>query len=411
MQDDSARVKRAKLTDDDPIAPAGADIDVDIDADFFTAAPPPSAASALTISSTTTTTTAPRPKKTYKGRVFDWKITILTPQTFKTFLVIIYRVLTQCPFQLFKSERFTGLRVDSMDASMVCMIKASYECEIETNVDLTRESFAVVTDTFSTLLKDVQPGNILTLTRYEGAAELTVTSYAREHENNRSLCTLSILNQESNAEHLRMQDITYRYMVEMDLAKLKSYCKMAQDINSSYMEFRIEEPAGGGGDGDDSLYFTIGAASEVATFQKVHHSSTTTPPTGATRRLDADDGGDSAVTEILFFITRPTDAAAAADDADALPLVLKYKEIFSTSYLNNVLKNMDRQTVQLYMSAALPLVVKYSLGNDQSHIQVVLAPRIKDDDDGGGGDGDGDAAAVAVAVAAAAGAHDDVVVD
>lgn len=374
--DDGARTKRAKLSNDDV---DNNNDGGDIDADFFTVAAPLS----LTTAAPATTAMTGHPKKMYKGRVFDWKITILTPQTFKTFLVIIYRVLTQCPFQLFKSDRFTGLRVDSMDASMVCMIKASYECEIETNVDLTRESFAVVTDTFSTLLKDVQPGNILTLTRYEGAAELTVTSYAREHENNRSLCTLSILNQESNAEHLRMQDITYRYMVEMDLAKLKSYCKMAQDINSSYMEFRIEEPAVAG---DDSLYFTIGAASEVATFQKVHHSSTATPLAAAA--LNNDNGGDSAVTEIQFFITRPTDTAAAADDdgggGDALPLVLKYKEIFSTSYLNNVLKNMDRQTVQLYMSAALPLVVKYSLGNDQSHIQVVLAPRIKDDDDDGG---------------------------
>jgi hypothetical protein len=393
--DDGARAKRAKLLNDDVDNIDGGDIDLA----FFTAAAPP-----LTTAGVATAAVISQPKKMYKGRVFDWKITILTPQTFKTFLVIIYRVLTQCPFQLFKSERLTGLRVDSMDASMVCMIKASYECEIETNIDLTRESFAVVTDTFSTLLKDVQPGNILTLTRFAGAAELTVTSYAREHENNRSLCTLSILNQESNAEHLRMQDITYRYMVEMDLAKLKSYCKMAQDINSSYMEFRIEEPAGGS-DGDDSLYFTIGAASEVATFQKVHHSSTTTPPDApdTMRRLDGDDGGDSAVTEIQFFITRPTDAAATTDDADALPLILKYKEIFSTSYLNNVLKNMDRQTVQLYMSAALPLVVKYSLGNDQSHIQVVLAPRIKDDDDGAGGDD--------AAVVAAAGVNDDVNVE
>lgn len=362
--------KRRKLSVD-------ADADADVDAIDFFSAPEPGASVPVPV---------PTAKKTYKGRVFDWKITILTPQTFKTFLVIIYRVLTQCPFQLFKSEHFTGLRVDSMDASMVCMIKASYECEIETNVDLTRESFAVVTDTFSTLLKDVQPGNILTLTRYEGAGDLTVTSYARENEHNRSHCTLSILNEESNAEHLRMQDITYRYMVEMDLAKLKSYCKMAQDINSSYMEFRIEEPPSPSSSSlqsessSSSLYFTIGAASEVATFQKVHHSLTEVASSTTST-------GDSAVTEIQFFITRPNGDGGDDGASAAAALALKYKEIFSTSYLNNVLKNMDRQTVQLYMSASLPLVIKYSLGNDQSHIQVVLAPRIKDDNDGGGGGG------------------------
>jgi len=379
MQQQQENNKRLKLS----VADAA-----DVDAIDFFSAPEPSSSVAAP---------AAAAKKTYKGRVFDWKITILTPQTFKTFLVIIYRVLTQCPFQLFKSEHFTGLRVDSMDASMVCMIKASYECEIETNVDLTRESFAVVTDTFSTLLKDVQPGNILTLTRFEGAGDLTVTSYARENEHNRSHCTLSILNEESNAEHLRMQDITYRYMVEMDLAKLKSYCKMAQDINSSYMEFRIEEPAPASphqSESNNSLYFTIGAASEVATFQKVHHSLTEVASRGGDDASSS--AGDSAVTEIQFFITRPNGGGGGDDNDDdngaSASLALKYKEIFSTSYLNNVLKNMDRQTVQLYMSASLPLVIKYSLGNDQSHIQVVLAPRIKDDDgdvDGGTGAGTG----------------------
>jgi len=40
---------------------------------------------------------------------------------------------------------------------------------------------------------------------------------------------------------------------------------------------------------------------------------------------------------------------------------------------------MDRQTVQLFMSKQLPLVVRYGLGNDFSHVQVILAPRVRDE--------------------------------
>ena len=47
--------------------------------------------------------------------------------------------------QLVKSDAFTGLRVESMDSSMVCMIKASYECEIEANIDITGELVAMMT--------------------------------------------------------------------------------------------------------------------------------------------------------------------------------------------------------------------------------------------------------------------------
>jgi len=302
-------------------------------------------------------------------RPFDWRVTILTPQTFKTFIMIIYRVLSQCPFQLLKSDTFNGLRVDSMDSSMVCMIKASFECDIESNVDLSKESFAVITDTFSTLLKDVQANHILTLTRFTGSADLTLNSYAPDKENNRSTCTLSIIDEECAANKLRMQDITYTYMVEMDLAKLKNYCKMAQDINSSHMEFKIEEPVKKTQSSQaqqQDLFFTIGAYSDVATFHKVHHST-----------VRSENGN----ADVQFYINSiPSSSNDVSVEETIEPLEEKYNEIFSTNYLNLVLKSMDRQTVQLYMAKSLPLVVRYNLGNDQSHIQIILAPRIRDEE-------------------------------
>ena len=302
-------------------------------------------------------------------RPFDWRVTILTPQTFKTFIMIIYRVLSQCPFQLLKSDTFNGLRVDSMDSSMVCMIKASFECDIESNVDLSKESFAVITDTFSTLLKDVQANHILTLTRFTGSADLTLNSYAPDKENNRSTCTLSIIDEECAANKLRMQDITYTYMVEMDLAKLKNYCKMAQDINSSHMEFKIEEPVktqSSPTQQQQDLFFTIGAYSDVATFHKVHHST-----------VRSENGN----ADVQFYINSIPSSSDVSEEETIEPLEEKYNEIFSTNYLNLVLKSMDRQTVQLYMAKSLPLVVRYNLGNDQSHIQIILAPRIRDEEE------------------------------
>jgi hypothetical protein len=313
--------------------------------------------------------------KRRRGRQIDWEITILTPQTFKTFLFIIYRVLVHCPFQLLKTETFTGLRVDSMDATMVCMIKASYECEIETYVDLAMESFTITTETFSTLLKDVQTGHILTLTRYSDSADLTVNSYARDDRSNQSTCTLAILDEECTSQELRMPDITYNYMVEMELSKLKSYCKIAHEINSSHMEFRIDEPVHAGSEATTELFFTVGASSEVATYKKVHYSTTRS------------EVGSASVQFYIKSVSSENDEemdgganTKRMQQEDEPERVNKYNEIFSTNYLNLVLKSMDRQTVQLYMSKSLPLVIKYSLGNDQSHIQVILAPRLREED-------------------------------
>lgn len=323
-----------------------------------------------------TKSAAPLAKRRRLARPYDWRITIATPQTFKTFLVIIYRVLSQCPFQLFKSDAFTGVRVESMDSSMVCMIKASYECDIEVSpgVDLSTDGyFCVVTDTFNTLLKDVQAGHVLTLTRYSDAADLALESYARDESSNRSTATLTLIDEEYSGDRLRMQDIQYEYMVEMNLARLKSYCKMAGDINSSHMEFKIEvarvEDAPEE-EGMQHLLFTVGASSDVATFAKTHHSTVALMPVSGDK-----ESGDTGVK----YTMQPVATGGEEEDAEVVATREVYNEVFSTTYLNLVLKSMDRQTVQLFMSPARPLVVKYSLGNDLSHVQVILAARARDE--------------------------------
>jgi len=327
----------------------------------------------------------PATKKVRGPKQWDWRITISTPQTFKTFLTIVYRVLVQCPFVLVKSSTFSGLRVDSMDSSMSCMIKASYECEIESNVDLSAESFCVLTATFNTLLKDVQPGHILTLTRYAGSGDLTMTSYNKDDGTNRSTCTLTLLEEEGSGQELRMQDITYSYMVEIDLAKLKSYCKTAADINSTHVEFRLEEPQDGGDGVEEAkgersglkhLFFSVGASSDAASFTKTHHS--------VTSHVDPSSGSGGADEEVQYMmravpiVEGQEGYAGETVDYDAVRLVEQYNEVFSTTYLNSVLKSMDRQTVQLYMSRSLPLVIRYSLGNVFSQVKVIRAPKIRD---------------------------------
>jgi hypothetical protein len=163
-------------------------------------------------------------------------------------------------------------------------------------------------------------------------------------------------------------------MVEMELSKLKSYCKIAHEINSSHMEFRIDEPVNADNEATTELFFTVGASSEVATYKKVHYSTTRS------------EVGSASVQFYIKSVTSENDEEGDGgpnkrmQQEDEPERVNKYNEIFSTNYLNLVLKSMDRQTVQLYMSKSLPLVIKYSLGNDQSHIQVILAPRLREED-------------------------------
>ena len=312
---------------------------------------------------------------------FDWRITIATPQTFKTSVTIMCRILTQCSFQLIKTPAFTGLRVDSMDSSMVCMIKSSYECEIESGLDLKAEMFCVDTKLLNTLLKDVQPGHILTLTRFENDEEVTLDSYARDDCSNRFTCTLNIL--EDDPKVPRMQSITYDFMVEMDLARLKSYCKMAQELNSSHMEFKILEPPADDDDeaGERHFFFVVGATGDSGgAFQRIFHSAVASETDAAVQGGEGGHGAHVTIRALSVEGGQRESSVAPLDFAAVQhTFAAKYSEVFSTTYLNTVLKSMDRQTVQLFMSEKVPLVIKYGLGNDLSHVQVILAPRLRDD--------------------------------
>lgn len=338
------------------------------------------AASAPKPKAVSTHSTPPRAQG-QASKPFDWRVTIATPQTFKTSVTIMCRILSQCSFQLIKTSSFTGLRVDSMDSSMVCMIKASYECEIESNVEMKQEMFCVDTKQLNTLLKDVQPGHILTLTRFAEEDDLTLDSYARDDCSNRFTCTLSILDDDPKVP--RMQPITYDFMVEMDLARLKSYCKMAQELNSSHMEFKILEPPASSS-AQRHFYFLVGATGDSGnSFKRIFHSAVASEPDEHERQPE--EHGRAHVT---IRAVSTADFGAAARESPSAPVDFaavqhtfdaKYCEVFSTNYLNTVLKSMDRQTVQLFMSEKLPLVIKYGLGNDFSHVQVILAPRLRDE--------------------------------
>ena len=55
-----------------------------------------------------------------------------------------------------------------------------------------------------------------------------------------------------------------------------------------------------------------------------------------------------------------------------------FNEAFSTKYLNNFVRSMNRTNIMLHMSPKNPLHVSYPLGTRDSSITFILAPRESD---------------------------------
>jgi hypothetical protein len=298
---------------------------------------------------------------------FDWRVTISTPQTFKTLLAIVQPTVAHVPFQVCMNNTettpgasFTGLRMDAMNNSHVCMVKTAYECQVETSTTLRNESFCVETDTFMTLMRDVQASHVVELIRYTDSVELTIQTYERADSNNWSISTIQMVDEDADFNELDMWSLTFNYVVEIELERLKEVCRIIHAIRGNVIEFKVEEPSEQESkDGERHHYFTIAAENEGASTRKIHHSSTVS------------DGGPDAIKVLRGN-------QVEGDDEERGEMVERYSGTFPAMYLNGVLKSMDRQTVQLYLGPGLPLVLHYGLGGDTSYIKIILAARLAD---------------------------------
>lgn len=300
--------------------------------------------------------------KRQKTRTFDWKLTLPTPQTFKTLLNIVEPTVSNVPFQVCKGIQegtgapFTGLRMDCMNSSRVCMVKAAYECGVTVSTELRNELFCVDTDMLRNLLRDVQASHEIEMIRYTDSPTVTINTHDRADPTNWSISTIQLMDVDFNSMDLDMGDITFNYVVEIELDRLKHVCRVVNSIRSSTIEFRVDEPKQKGA---ASHFFSIIAEGEGASIRKVHHVS-------------------SVPTEGIEHITVVQNSQVKMDEVDTEDLESKFKAVFPIVYMNGVLKSMDRQTIQLYLGKDLPLVMHYGLGNDMSYIKIILARRVQE---------------------------------
>ena len=303
----------------------------------------------------------PGNKRSKVEKTFDWKLMLPTPQTFKTLLNIVEPTVSNVTFQVCMEESnsddegkpFSGIRIDAMNSSKVCLIKVAYECDVTFSSELRNQWFCIDISLLKKLLKKVHASSVIEMTRYTDGVNVEVRIYDRDDRNNWSVSTIQLVEDPSERSNFNMVDITFNHVVEIDLDRLKETCDLVDKIGSNVIEFCIEEPEGQPENAHHN-FFMVRAKGEGCTTQKVHH----------TVRISDEEN-----------VSRMKVVTNQESDYDDSPLVQKYRGVFPIVYLNGVLKSMDRQSIQLYFGKDLPLVMSYGLGGDSSYIKIILAVR------------------------------------
>lgn len=274
----------------------------------------------------------------------EFEVTISNPHSFKALCEVVSNVLINVHFQLAKEASFEGVRVDTVDPTMACMVKAKFACTVW--LDTKTPSFCVRMKTLLMLFRHISAHHVLTLVKYADSPDLVLKVFHRFEASTSMEFVINTLEQEYTRP--RMMDIASQYTVAIGLTQCKTIFKMSKDIKANNTQFEIFE------NDADETFFRIVAEGEDATVRYSFQSST--------KSQESETG------QKIYALQQRTHTELGQ-------MTRRYRESFSTEFLNLFLKSMEKQALHLTLVPDGPLIIRYHLGADHSNVHFVLAAR------------------------------------
>ena len=283
-------------------------------------------------------------KITSEGK--DFWVLMASSTALKTAVEIMSHTLIDATFVLNKSgdtsEGNVELRVDAMDNSLICACKLKIECSGEINTP--NCEFCIKLKPFLEILRALPGNEGIKLYRKEGCSVIQIKTLGAE-------CHYYKLNTLEDTCPSNPLDIcASTYSVDFDLTKLKAHLRVVTNLKSDALKFEIFKVTSKD-EYDGQLVFKLSCR------------------------------GQDASAEWHFF------SPSSSSQVSFLPRQLKhadlttmYSEEYSTEYLKNFTKSMERSNVILSFNDNEPkvIVLEYSLGQENSSINFLLAPKISE---------------------------------
>lgn len=287
----------------------------------------------------------------------QWRVTFDQTQGLRTLVEVVSNILTRVNFRLIFDQKrnMHFLCIDSIDPQHVCMIQARLICE--KTVNITDEvDFCVDSGILNLILKSIPSHYSIDLMRSRSSADIHIKAYetlSNSHQTNFEIPTLV-----DDSESMKLSDMEYKYIIEIDLGTLRQIVKMTMSLRANQLELSVRKPKDDSGGKVVRTTFTIGSSGDA---RQAHNFHSATVSEGGER-------GDTYVIRAATDSTAPD--GGGLDDSE-----LVYSDMFSAQYLNFFLKSMERQIITMKLAKDKPLIVHYPLGAEKSYICFVLAPK------------------------------------
>lgn len=286
--------------------------------------------------------------KKMRGDDVEYVIAFDQTHSFRTLVDVIRDILNRVVFRVKKCttrENTFFLCIDTVDQNHVCMILARLTCERFEGLE-GDESFCVDTTILNTLIRNVPAHYSMELMKRKDSSDICIRTYESLSNSHETHYTLSTLVDDSDT--IQLNDIAYKYTVEIDLGTLRQIVKMSQALKAENIELSVSESKSGA----NRTLFSLTSRGDAIQEHRFNSSSVSE--------------GDSYVIRAATDTTGPEDGGALEE---------KYKGTFSTQYMGYFLKSMERQMLTMKLSDDKPLILHYPLDAEMSYICFVLAPK------------------------------------
>ena len=286
-----------------------------------------------------------------------WKIVFPSPASFKNMIKIVAGVLSEANVQLVKTEQFQGLLIESLHPSHSCLIIASYAQTIQCadSLNLEEHKFKVQTNVLKRFLDEMDLNNVVELYKQENSDDI-VLRQVNDYGLRSQMYTIHTL--EDVDKPFTIQNIDSAIGVDLCVLTLKNFCRTSKELGANYIQILVKKWEHNGNE-HMCLVLDADTGSAVMMYEFYCVIKTDTVET-----LDN-------ITE-SYCIRAVTDGSEGTFDGKELAEIV-FEHKFSCEYLNCVLRNMDRDSVHLCLAQNSPMIIKYSLGDDQSDIKVVVS--------------------------------------
>lgn len=283
-------------------------------------------------------------------------ISIPSSISFRALVENISHVIKQVDLQLIKNEEFEGLRIDTLDDLNVCLVLAQLPCEIymsekwiQQNVNKT---ICLSVEMLLLTLRQVESQYCVSIEQFLGSEDMVVLK-SSESITGQDTLRHEIRSIESQNSPVKLKSFPVEWQIEMELATLRSFLRMCETIKADDVEIILKAEK----------------AETSSTAQNSNDSSDAdAAPTAHKVTMKA--FGEQMNVDRTFVNTCLTECEPKDGEE-----VVVYNESFSTKFISNFIRSMNRATVIFHMAKNNPLHVSYLLGARGAKVTFILAAR------------------------------------